>query len=152
MIPILSKQNNPMSNSSSYPGRNRSLNYTKLSFKMYIHKLKIYGLYRGTNANYFSGLYSVSFLVLISVLGNYRVNKIAADLVPCSSLLAMKDVLWREVWINGKYNLSFVNFSVWCIFIAARAGSFVNRVWFCVLTRSILSSHAACDHLVCVGL
>jgi hypothetical protein len=46
--------------------------------------------------------------------------------------------------------MSFVAFSVWCIFIAVCAGSFVNRVRFCgVLTRSILSSRVAYDQLVC---
>jgi len=64
-----------------------------------------------------------------------------------------KATLSREVGISGKCNTSFVAFSVWCICIAVGAGSFVNRVWFCgILTRSILSSHAAHDHLVCVRL
>jgi len=48
MIPILNTQNNPKSNSSSYPGRNRGWNYTKLSYKMYMHKLKICSLSQGT--------------------------------------------------------------------------------------------------------
>jgi len=143
-----------MSNSSSYPGRNRGWKYTKLFYKMYMHKLKMYSLSRGTNAYYCSGLYPVSCLVLHFVLGNYRLSKIAADLAPCSCVAScyMKDVTCREVWTNGKYNMSFVALSVWCIYIAVRAGSFVNSVWFCgVLTRSVVSSHAACDHLVCVG-
>jgi len=144
MIPILSTQNNPMSNYSLCPGRNRGWNYTKL-----------FTVSRGTNAYYCSWLYSVCCLVLVFVLGNCRLSKIAAGLVPFSSFGScyLKDALCREVWINGKYKMSFVAFSAWCIFIAVRAGSFVNRVWFCgVLTRSILSNHAACDHLVCVGL
>jgi len=37
-----------MSKSSSFPGRNRVWNYTKLSYKMYMHKLKIYSLSQGT--------------------------------------------------------------------------------------------------------
>jgi len=155
MIPILSTLNNSMSNSSSYPGRNRGWKHTKLFYKMYVHKLKIYSLSRGMNAYYFSGLYSVSCLVLVFVLGNREISKIATGLAPCSSVAScyMEDALCREVWINGKYNMSFVAFSFWCIFIAVRVGSFVNRVRFCgVLTRSILSSHAACDYLVCVGL
>jgi len=120
-----------------------------------MHKLKIYSLSLGTNAYYCSGLYSVSWQVLAFVLGNCRLSKTAVGLASCSSVASryVKDALCWEVWINGKYNMFFVAFSVWSIFIAVRAGSFMNRVRLCVvLTRSILSSHAACDHLVCVGL
>jgi len=54
---------------------------------------------------------------------------------------------------NREIQHVFRHFRVFCIFITVCAGIFVY--WFreCgVPSRSILSSHAACDHLVCVEL